>query len=63
MTDILEQLYDFDNCGITASDRFHLRMAAGKEIERLRAALAGNEQKPPSIVQDAHSDNTGWFSR
>jgi hypothetical protein len=61
MTDILEQLYDFDNHGITASDRFHLRMAAGKEIERLRAALAANEQK--TIVQDAHSDTTGWFAR
>jgi hypothetical protein len=36
VTDILEQLYDFDGHGITASDRYHMRMMAGKEIERLR---------------------------
>lgn len=36
MRDIVEQLYDFDGRGITATDRYHLRMMAGKEIERLR---------------------------
>jgi hypothetical protein len=36
-----------------------------EEIDEAReiaqAALAGSEQK--TIVQDAHSDTTGWFSR
>jgi hypothetical protein len=27
------------------------------------AIRAANEQETPRIVQDAHSDTTGWFSR
>jgi hypothetical protein len=37
MDDILKQLQDFDNYGITASDRYHLRKEAYDEIKRLRA--------------------------
>lgn len=36
MSDILERLLDFENDGITSSDRFHLRHEAANEIERLR---------------------------
>lgn len=37
--DIAAKLRDFENEGITSSDRFHLRNDAADEIERLRAAL------------------------
>lgn len=39
MTDIAQRLLDFENEGITSSDRYHLRSEAAAEIGRLRAAL------------------------
>lgn len=43
-SDIIDRLMDFENEGITASDRFRLRSEAADEILRLRCALS-NIQK------------------
>jgi hypothetical protein len=37
--DLLERLVDFDRHGVTATERFTMRMEAHGEIVRLRAAL------------------------
>jgi hypothetical protein len=39
MRDIVERLMDFEDEGITGSDRYHLRKDAAFEIARLRNAL------------------------
>jgi hypothetical protein len=37
--DIVDRLMDFDNCGLTAGDRVHLRECAAIEIHKLRLEL------------------------
>ena len=67
MTDILERIYDFDNHGITASDRFHLRKDAGDEIARLRADVQRLQAELAGVWQRAWkaeggNEHIGGFS-
>jgi hypothetical protein len=58
MTDIVERLMDFENHGITASDRYYLRTTAATEIARLRAL-----QSMAIEVIDASDDLTAENER
>lgn len=52
--DLLERLGDFDNHGVTATQRFAMRMDALMEIKRLRASLAA-ATKALEFIRDGYA--------
>lgn len=56
-TDILERLVDFDRHGITATERFTMRMDAWTEIKRLRQELTEAKAVRGTLHQALNSIN------